>query len=88
MFKISLRAMSNKIEDVEVILGGGSKEHYPPIFTSTADIGKGRRIFMKQCAQCHTYTHSDGHHQNGPNLYGVVGRMPGTVGDILSFLVK
>lgn len=80
--------MSNKIEDVVVSLGGGNKEQYPPIFTSTADVGKGRRIFMKQCAQCHTYTHSDGHHQNGPNLYGVVGRIPGTVNDILSLIHK
>jgi len=42
------------------------------------DPDKGKNIFQKKCAQCHTVIKAEGNKQ-GPNLSGIVGRTSGSI---------
>eukprot|EP00483_Globobulimina_turgida_P001012 UN01014 len=41
-------------------------------------VEKGLKIFQTKCAQCHN-TVKDGSNGQGPNLYGIVNRVAGTI---------
>jgi len=53
----------------------------------TGDIAAGEEAFGRQCVACHVIVDDAGEElagrgaETGPNLYGVVGRMPGTYPD-------
>ena len=47
---------------------------------AAGDPAKGRAAFVRQCAICHTVERG-GDNRFGPNLFGIVGRKAGTVGD-------
>jgi cytochrome c len=42
------------------------------------DVAKGKAVFERQCAICHT-VEKGGDNRYGPNLFGMVGRKAGTV---------
>ncbi|MDQ0466431.1 cytochrome c [Caulobacter ginsengisoli] len=66
---------------VEDTGGGGEVADTPPDWGTvlpTADIAAGQAISAK-CAGCHTFTQG-GANGTGPNLFGVVGRKPGSHG--------
>jgi cytochrome c len=42
------------------------------------DAAKGRAVFVRQCAICHTVD-KGGENRYGPNLFGIIGRRAGTV---------
>ena len=52
---------------------------YPPFWADPGCAQTGKKIFMKQCASCHTVFKDEGH-AFGPNLSEVVGRKVGSVG--------
>lgn len=59
--------------------GGGETADVPPDWGTvlpTADVAAGQAISAK-CAGCHTFTQG-GANGTGPNLFGVVGRKPGS----------
>ncbi len=51
------------------------------------DADAGQALFERQCVSCHVVANDDGevlvgrNAKTGPNLYGVVGRVPGTYAD-------
>jgi Cytochrome c2 len=57
---------------------GGEEEAEQPItaLLASADVGKGEGV-AKKCAACHDFT-KGGPNKTGPNLWGVLGRTPGT----------
>lgn len=40
------------------------------------DVGKGKTIFLRACAKCHS-TEKTANHKYGPNLHGLFGRKAG-----------
>jgi cytochrome c len=50
----------------------------PDIEVPAGDASKGAKLFKSKCAQCHTDT-KGGSTKQGPNLYGLIGRMAGQV---------
>lgn len=44
------------------------------------DAGRGKRIFLRHCARCHSLKKGD-EHKYGPNLYGLFGRKAGRAPD-------
>ena len=51
---------------------------YPPLWADPGCAERGKRIFMRRCASCHTVFKDEGHAE-GPNLSEVVGRKIGSV---------
>jgi cytochrome c len=69
------------VEVAEETGGGGAAEEAPIDWGTvlpTADASAGQAAFAK-CQSCHTYN-AGGANGTGPNLHGVVGRRPGSVG--------
>lgn len=58
-----------------------------PAFAQDGDAAAGEEQFNRQCVACHVVANEDGetlagrNAQTGPNLYGVIGRQPGSVED-------
>jgi cytochrome c len=67
-----------KIEVVETAEGGAAAEAPPDWGTvlPTANVAAGQAVSAK-CVSCHTFT-PGGANGTGPNLYGVLGRKPGS----------
>ena len=52
--------------------------NYPPFWTDPPCAPMGKKIFVEQCAECHTIQKEEKHHEDGPNLFGIVGSKVGS----------
>ncbi|MET0238377.1 MAG: cytochrome c family protein [Sphingobium sp.] len=72
--------MGYAIEGVEAEGAGGAESGPPlPVLLAGADLAAGEKVFGK-CAACHTVTQG-GANGIGPNLFGVVGKPHGHLGN-------
>ena len=79
--------LKNYIESIEPNISDAIKSKAisePNVIVADGNIEYGAKIFKTKCAQCHN-AENGGKNGQGPNLWGLIGRIAGTTGSVSEF---